>query len=71
MKFVIRQIELQTEEPLGHEPSSFEMEIAINELKRYKSVDTEEILVEVICSAPVYRKSEKTDCSNCRGISLL
>jgi len=40
----IRQTEIHTAEPLVHEPSSFECEIAIEKLKRHKSPGTDEIL---------------------------
>jgi hypothetical protein len=32
----VRQTAMQTAEPLVHEPSSLEVELAIEELKRYK-----------------------------------
>jgi hypothetical protein len=44
----IRQIEAHTVEPLVLGPSSFDVEIAIAELKKYKSPGSNEILAELI-----------------------
>jgi hypothetical protein len=44
----IRQIETHTDEPLMPEPSSFEVQIAIEKLKRHKSPDTDKIPAEMI-----------------------
>jgi hypothetical protein len=38
---------MHTPEPLEYEPSSFQVEIATEKLKRYKSPDTGEILEEM------------------------
>jgi hypothetical protein len=44
----VRQIETCTAEPLVPEPYTFEVEIAIAKLKRYKSRGSDEILAELI-----------------------
>jgi len=44
----VRQTEIHTAEPLVPESSSFEVEIAIEKLKSYKSPGIDEILAELI-----------------------
>jgi len=44
----VRQTEMHTAEPLIFEPSPFEVEIAIEELKRYKPPCIDKILSELI-----------------------
>jgi hypothetical protein len=39
---------MHTVEPLVADPSSFQAEIAIGKLKGYKSLDTDQILAELI-----------------------
>jgi len=94
------QTEIHTAEPLGPEPCVFEL--AIEELKRQKSSDSDQIPSELIktggrticyqidkliisiwnkeelpeqwkqsITVAVYRKGDKTDCSNYTAISLL
>ena len=97
----VRQREIHTAEPLGPEPSAFEVEMFIEKLKGQKSRSTEQIPAELIKAGgrtirseihelinsiwnkeelsaewkgsiivPTYKKGDKTDCSNYRGISL-
>jgi hypothetical protein len=44
----VRQIEIQTAEPLVPDPSPFDVEIAIVKLKRYKSPGSDKIPAELI-----------------------
>jgi hypothetical protein len=44
----VRQVEMHTAEPLVPDPNSFEVEIAIAKLKRYKSSGSVQILAELI-----------------------
>jgi hypothetical protein len=44
----VRQTKIHTAEPLVPEPSPFEVEIAIEKLKRYKSPGSGEIPAELI-----------------------
>jgi hypothetical protein len=44
----VRQIEIHTAEPLVPDPSPFEVEIAIQNLKRYKSPGSDQIPSELI-----------------------
>jgi hypothetical protein len=54
MKFCILQTEIHTVEPLVPEPSSSEVEIAIEKLKRYKSPGIDQILAELIQAGGEY-----------------
>jgi hypothetical protein len=44
----VRQTEIQTAEPLVPEPSSSDVEIAIEKMKRYKSPGIDQITAELI-----------------------
>ena len=44
----VRQTEIHTAEPLVPEPSAFEVEMAIDKLKRHKSPGIEQIPAEII-----------------------
>ena len=44
----VRQTEIHTAEPVVPEPSAFEVEMAIEKLKRYKSPGTDQIPAELI-----------------------
>jgi hypothetical protein len=97
----VRQTEVHTAEPLVPEPSAFEVEMAIEKIKRRKSPGIDQIPTELIKAGgriirseihkhifyiwnkeelpeewkesvivPIYKKSDKTDCSKYRGISF-
>jgi hypothetical protein len=101
-EFKPRQIEVHIAEPIVPEPSSFEVQISIEKLKRFKSPDIDQIPAEMIragvstlhseihnlinsiwkkeelpqqlkefVTVPIYKKGNKTDYSNYRGLSLL
>jgi hypothetical protein len=50
----VRQIEIHTAEPLVHDPSPFEVKIAIAKLKRYKSPGSDKISAQLIQAGVKY-----------------
>jgi hypothetical protein len=54
----VRQREMRTTEPLVSEPSSFEVELATEKLKRYKSPGTDQIPAELIQAGGTTLRSE-------------
>jgi hypothetical protein len=44
----VRQTEIHTAEPLVHEPSTLEVEMAIEKLKRHRSPGLDHVLAELI-----------------------
>jgi hypothetical protein len=61
----VRQTKIHTAEPLVPKPSSFEVEIAIEKLKRYKSPGIDQILAEFIQSGRNTLCSEIHKLINC------
>jgi hypothetical protein len=54
----VRQTEIPIAEPLMHEPSAFEVEMAIEKLKRLKSLGTDQIPAEFIIAGDRTMRSE-------------
>jgi hypothetical protein len=61
----VRQKEIHTAEPLVPEPSSSEVEIAIEKLKRYKSPGIDQIPAELIQAGGNTLRSEAHKIINC------
>jgi hypothetical protein len=61
----VRQTEIHTAKPLVPEPSSFEVEIAIEKLKRYKLPGTDQIRAELIRAGGNTLRSEIHKLINC------
>jgi hypothetical protein len=55
---VVRQIEIRTAEPLIPDSSTFEVEIAIAKLERYRSPDSDQIPAELIQAVGKILRSE-------------
>jgi hypothetical protein len=62
---VVRQTEIHTAEPLAPEPSSSEVEIAIEKMKRYKSPGIDQIPAELIQAGGSTLRSEIHKLINC------
>jgi hypothetical protein len=54
----VRQIEIHTAEPLVPDPSPFEVEIAVEKLRRYKSPGSDQSPAELIQAGSVILLSE-------------
>jgi hypothetical protein len=80
----VRQIGIRKTEPLVRDPCSFEVGITIAKLKSYtyKSPSSEQILAELFQAdghdqwmesiiVPTHKRSDKSDCNNYHGISVL
>jgi hypothetical protein len=61
----VRQTEIHTAEPLVPEPSSSEVHVAIEKLKRYKSPGTDQIPAELIQAGGNTLRSEIHKLFNC------
>jgi hypothetical protein len=61
----VRQTEIHAAEPLVPEPSSFEVEIAIEKLKRYKTPGIDQIPAELIQARGNTSRSEIHKRINC------
>jgi hypothetical protein len=61
----VRQIEIHTAEPLVPQPSSSEVEIAIEKLKSYKSSCIDQISIELIQAGRNILRSEIHKLINC------
>jgi hypothetical protein len=60
----VRQIELHTAEPLVPNPSYFEVEIAIANLKSYKSPGSDQISAELVQTRGEILRSETINATN-------
>jgi hypothetical protein len=61
----VRQNEINTAEPLGTQPSPFDVETAIEKLKKYKLLGTDQILAELIQTGGRAVHSEIYKLTNC------